>query len=173
MFSVRVGSVTLVVIIRLVLNLLLFTIVCPNEFGLINQNSWLCDVDGGSRQLLISLFRLLPQRISLIYCISQIVKIPWCHLAPAEEFRHTFLIHLPWCCRFGAVFSGKDCPIILFFCRRQVRFIIQNPELVAEAFADENSSFDAAIALRHRRRHHQELEVCFPHLRGRIWRLAL
>ena len=45
----------------------------------------------------------------------------------------------------------------------------KNPELLAQALADRGSSFVAASALRYcRRAAGQELELRFPHLRGRV-----
>ena len=97
------------------------------------------------------------------------LQFPWCHLAPADAFHETadsLDLHLLW--RRLQRKAGLPEAFLLLPATSAIGSY-KNPELVAQALADRDllslPLVLSGIAADHRA---QELEVHFPHLRGRV-----
>ena len=97
------------------------------------------------------------------------VHLPWCHLAPADAF-HDFAdspaVHLPW--QSLQRKAGLPERFVLLPATSLIGSY-KNPELLAQALADKDLfSLQLVICGIAAEQRAQELELRFPHLRGRV-----
>ena len=100
---------------------------------------------------------------------KQDIQLPWCHLAPAEAFRQTpDSLGMPLLWRRLLREAGLPDAFVLLPATSTIGSY-KNPELVAQALADPDLlSLPLLLCGIAAGKRAQELEVRFPHLRGRV-----